>query len=199
MWLPLHPNFVIVGVIIIVAGKLSYLIDTIKGKTKPNKISYGLWALASLIAFTAEISQGVGIHSLLTFSVGFGPLIIFLASFVNKQAQWKLSGFDIGCGVLALVGLFLWWFTKVGNIAIAFSIAADALAALPTIIKSYLYPHTENPWSYVGDVIGAGITLLTISAWNFADIGFPIYILIINFAVSSLLFHGYWQKPTPPR
>ncbi len=73
----INENFVILGVVIGFIGSLSYLLSTIKGKTKPNRVTWFLWAIAPLIAFAAEIKEGVGIQSLMTFSVGFGPLLIF--------------------------------------------------------------------------------------------------------------------------
>src|SRR3990167_6200007 len=108
----LHPNFVILGFIIGLVGSLSYLIDTIKGKIKPNRVTFFLWALAPLIAFAAEVKQGVGIQSLLTFSAGFIPLLIFIASFLSKKAAWKLHKFDFLFGGLSLLGLVLWYITK---------------------------------------------------------------------------------------
>lgn len=56
----INENFVILGAIIGFIGGLSYLVSTIKGKTRPNRATWFLWALASLIAFSAEIKQGVG-------------------------------------------------------------------------------------------------------------------------------------------
>jgi hypothetical protein len=94
----INQNFVIVGAIIAAAGSVSYLIDTLKGRVKPNRVSFLLWSLAPLIAFFAEIQQGVGIQALMTFIVGFLPLTIFIASFVNKKAVWNLTGFDLICG-----------------------------------------------------------------------------------------------------
>jgi uncharacterized membrane protein len=140
----INQNFVIVGAIIATAGSLSYLIDTLKGKVKPNRVSFLLWSIAPLIAFFAEIKQGVGIQALMTFTVGILPLTIFIASFVNKKAVWNLTGFDLICGALSVVGLVLWFITKSGNIAIIFSILADALAALPTVVKSFNYPEAES-------------------------------------------------------
>jgi len=175
----INENFVILGAVIGFAGSLSYIVATIKGKTKPNRVSWFLWALAPLIAFIAEMKQGVGIQSLMTFMVGFGPLLVFLASFINKKAEWKISRLDWFCGFLSLAGLFLWYITKVGNIAIIFAILADGFAAVPTIIKSYHFPETENWHVFLTSIINAGITLLTIKTWNFAHYGFPIYILII--------------------
>lgn len=183
----INQNFVILGAIIATAGGLSYLIDTLKGKVKPNRVSYLLWSIAPLIAFFAEIQQGVGLQSLMTFIVGFLPLTVFIASFVNKNAEWKLTSFDVTCGVLSVVGLVLWFITKSGNIAIMFSILADGLAALPTIVKAFTYPETESAWPYFTSTISAGLTLLTIQVWDFATYAFPLYILLVTIVISSLV------------
>lgn len=53
-------KFVFLAVILNFLGSLSYLIATIKGEVKLNKVTWFIWALAPLIAFAAEISLGVG-------------------------------------------------------------------------------------------------------------------------------------------
>lgn len=183
----LNSNFVLVGILIGALGSLSYLIDTVRGKVKPNRVSFFMWSIAPLIAFAAEAKQGVGIQSLMTFSVGFFPLTIFISSFVNKKAEWKLTSFDLACGFLSLVGLTLWLITKVGNVAIFFSIMADGLAAIPTLTKAYNYPETESPWPWITASINAGFTLLTIKTWNFSTYGFPAYICIVTFIIFSFV------------
>jgi len=183
----INQNFVIVGAIIAAAGSLSYLIDTLKGRVKPNRVSFLLWSLAPLIAFFAEVKQGVGIQALMTFIVGFLPLTIFIASFVNKKAVWNLTGFDLMCGALSIIGLVLWFITKSGNIAIIFSILADGLAAMPTIVKSFNYPETESAWPYFASTISAILTLLTVKVWNIANIAFPLYIVLITLVIFSLV------------
>ena len=183
----LNENFVILGVLINFFGTLNYLIATIKGKAQPNRVTWLLWAFAPLVAFSAELNKGVGIHSLFTFIVGFNPLLVFLASFVNKKAEWKLGTFDYLMGGLSLLGILLWYLTKDGNYAIFFAILGDIFAAVPTIVKSYHYPETENHWPYSTALIASIITLLTIDIWNFAHYGFPIYILIINIIFVSLI------------
>ncbi len=178
-------NFVIVGVLLQFFGSFTYIIDTIKGKVQPNRVSWLLWSIAPLIAFAAMLKQNVNIvEALGTFIVGFVPLLVLIASFVNKKAEWKITRFDLICGFLSIVGLLLWLVTKVGNIAIIFSIVADGLAALPTIVKSYKEPETENSSPFFFAIINAGIVLLVITTWNFENFGFPLYL----FFVSLILF-----------
>lgn len=180
-------RFVFLAVTLNLYGGLNYLIDTIKGKVRPNKVTWFLWALAPFIAFVAEIKEGVGISSLMTFIIGFNPLLIFLASFINKKAEWKITKFDLVCGALSLVGLILWNLIRSGNIAILFVLIADGLAAIPTIIKSYKEPETENYRVYFWAGISGVITILTIKIWNFAHLAFPLYIVLISLILALLI------------
>lgn len=191
----LDQNFIIIGTLIGAAGSLAYLIDTVKGKVKPNRVTFLLWSIAPFIAFAAQIKQGVGLESLMTFSTGFLPFTVFIALFVNKKAEWKIIKFDIVCGVLSMIGLILWLVTKVGNVAITFSILADGMAAIPTIVKAYKYPDTEMAWPWIATVFGVVLTLLTLNELTFANSGFIIYILLVNTLIFSLVQFRIGEKP----
>lgn len=180
-------RFIFVAVALILFGDFTYLIYTIKGKVKPNRVTWFLWALAPLIAFAAQLSQGVGLFSLTTFAFGGFPLLIFFASFLNKKAYWKITKFDLICGALAIAGLILWQVTQVGNWAILFAIASDGLAAVPTIVKSYKAPETENYQVYLFNAIGSVIVLFAIRQWDFAHYAFPMYIFSVGFILFLLI------------
>jgi hypothetical protein len=179
----LNESFVLVGALIGASGAFAYLWDTIRGKVKPNRVSFLLWSVAPMIAFAAQVEQGVGLESLMTFTSGFLPFLTFAASFVNKKAEWKLTRFDVACGFLSAAGLILWLITKVGNVAILFSIVADGLAALPTLIKAYKHPETEIAWPWIATCIGIVLTLLTLKEWTFANSGFIVYIFIVDLMI----------------
>jgi len=168
-------------------GSGRYVFQVLKGKTKPNRVTWILWALAPLIAFAAEIHEGVGLQSVVTFMAGFSPLLIVIASFISARAVWKLTGFDIVCGALSLLGLILWLLTRHSDIAIAFSIAADGLAGLPTLVKSYKEPETESYLVFLLASVSSALTLLTIDHWTFANYGFPLYLLVICIALVTLI------------
>lgn len=183
----LNENFVYLGILINAIGSLSYLIYTARGKIKPNRVTFFIWSIAPFVAFAAQKSQGVGLQSLMTFTVGLFPLLIFITSLVNKKAYWKLTMFDLTCGALSLMGLLLWYLTKVGNIAVFFGALADGLAALPTIVKAYYYPETESAWPWFASFMQGVIILLTIKQWTFEYYGFPIYYTITVFVIFVLV------------
>ncbi len=175
-----------------------YIRSMFVGSTKPNRMSWLMWAIAPLIAAAAAISSGVGWAVLPVFMAGFSPLLIFSASFFAKKAYWKLSTFDYACGVLSAIALVLWYFTKDPDIAIVFAIASDGLATVPTFMKTWAHPETESVWPYVMGVFGAVTSLLAISAWSFSAYGFPSYLIVANLvvvlAVYQKLFTCRWKK-----
>jgi hypothetical protein len=175
----LDPRFVILGAVFNLIGSTNYAWSTLRGHTQPNRVTWFLWALAPLIAFAAELGEGVGLQSVMTFMVGFGPALVLIASFLNPNAYWKISRFDLICGGLSMAAIVLWLITRSGNAAILFTILADGLAGAPTLVKAYRFPETENYRVFMFAAISAFITLLTIDTWNFAHYGFPLYIFII--------------------
>lgn len=150
-------------------------------------MTWFLWILAPALAFFAQIQQGVGLESLATFIVWFVPLLVFIASFVNKKAEWKIQKLDIYCGLFSLLGLIMWLVTRVGNIAIVFGILADALACIPTIVKSWHEPETESISVFFFGTINAAIGLLIIQTWNFENYAFLAYLLAVNILLTILI------------
>ncbi|MCA9327651.1 hypothetical protein KDA14_03940, partial [Candidatus Saccharibacteria bacterium] len=155
----INENWIFLGALFSLVGGLSYVRDILRGKARPNLVTWYIFMLAPMIAFASMISQGVGFRqSLLTFMVGFNPLMIAVTgTFFTKHPKWKITRFDVYCGALSLLGLALWGITREGNVAIALSIAADFLAFIPTIVKGYRYPDTESPWLFMFGLANATI------------------------------------------
>ena len=183
----INDKFIILGVLIQLWGCFVYARDTIRGDTKPNRVTWFLWFLAPSVAFAAEINKGVGFLSLMTLSVGLGPLMVLAASFASKKAYWKLHWTDYLCGMLSLVGILLWLIYREANLAIIFSIAADLSAAAPTLVKSFNHPETESVEAYWVAIVNAGIALLVVKTWTIAQYGFPIYIFLVNIAFVAFI------------
>lgn len=166
-----------------------YIRSIFIGGTKPNRVSWLMWAIAPLIGTAAALSKGVGWAVLPVFMAGFSPFLIFTASFFAKKAYWKLSTFDYVCGVLSALSLFMWWLTKDADIAIVFAIASDALASIPTILKARTNPETESVWPFIIGTFGAASSLVIATFWTFSEVAFPIYLIGVNTMVLFALYH----------
>ena len=157
-----------------------YVRSMLKGSVKPNRVSWALWSIAPMISFSASVSNGTGLAAVPVFMAGFGPLIIFVASFAVKGGHWKLAKLDYSCGLLSVLALVFWAMTSDPNIAIGFSILSDTLASVPTIIKGWQYPETESAWPYLVGIFGGLTSFLAITEWTFSQYAFPAYLVIIG-------------------
>jgi len=181
---------VILGALVNFFGSLPYVIQTLKAQTKPNKISWGMWSVAPLIATAAALYSGAGWAALPVFMSGFMPLVIFVVSFINPNAYWKLELFDYLCGICSVLALILWAITKQPVIAVIFAIASDFLAGVPTLIKGWQHPETESGFVFFAGLINAATALFAVRSWTFAQYGFPIYLMVMN----TLLFSSIWHS-----
>jgi len=177
-------------------GGLAYIKGTLRGETKPNRVTWFLWAVAPFIGTAAALSDGVGWAILPVFMAGFVPMLVFISSFVNKNAYWKLGRFDYTCGAFSVLALILWVITQQPIVAILFAIIADGFAALPTLVKSWSYPETESPWVYAATVFSSFAGLLVIQIWIFSEYAFPLYLIVINLVI---LLSIYRSKIIPKR
>ena len=187
-------NFVWVALAVAAYGNYFYLRDTLKGETKPNRVTFFLWGAAPLISFFAQKEGGGGIQILYTLIIALMPLIILAASFYDKKAYWKLTKFDVGCGILSLIALGILISTDQTLLALVFSVIADLFAGMPTIIKSYKYPDTETVSACALEIVSSIIVVLTIHDWSFVNYSFAVYILFMNILFTSLLVFSPKRK-----
>ena len=143
-----------------------------------------------LVGRAVALGGGGGLRTLPTFVVGFMPLLVFIASFHNSAAVWKVRRFDYACGVMSVVGTVVWFVTRSGVLAISAAIVADFLAGVPTLMKSWTHPETETVHTYVGAVLSMIILLLTIDHWTFDVAAFPLFIVCMG---SVEIFFVGWE------
>lgn len=188
---------VIISAIISLTGAFAYIRDMFKGVTKPNLVTWGLWAFAPLIATGAALSVDASPWSTLRiFMSGFGPLLVFIFAFIVKQGYWKLSIFDYVCGGLSVVALLIWLIADSPIIAILVAAIADLFATLPTVIKAWKYPETETLYTYFVGLFTASIVIPAIPIWNIENSAFQIYLLIANTTLFIIVLRGFLKNRT---
>lgn len=187
---------VLLGAIVNIAGSFLYIKETFEGKTKPNKMTWIMWSIAPFIATAAALSNGIRWAALPVFISGFVPFLIFLGSLASKKAYWKLERFDYICGLFSALALILWAITKHAEIAIVFAIISDASAGLPTLIKSWKYPDTETVEAYMAGLFSALTSFFALRVFNFSEIAFPIYLVLMCSALIIAGSRSKWKKLT---
>ncbi len=183
---------VLVSAFLSLAGSAAYVRDTLAGRTKPNRVSWFLWALAPILGSAAAISAGGDIWATVrVFLAGFVPLIVLVASFANPRSYWQISRFDLACGLCSLLALIMWGVIGSPVLAILFFAMGDGFATLPTIYKAWKFPETETGITFLLGLLAVILILPSIPKWNIENSAFQIYLLIAN---SFIAFSIYRKK-----
>jgi hypothetical protein len=180
-------RFVYLAALLSVVGAWSYIRDTLRGVTSPNRVTWSLWGVEGVLAFAVEIQQRVGLASLMTLMLGLVPCIVVFVSFRNPHSVWRIGTFDIFCGSISLAGIVFWAFVNQPTVALVSFVVADQVAALPTIRKSWLAPSTESPRVFFMGFLNCAITLFTLKSLTTAGALFPGAILVTDLVIGLLI------------
>jgi len=185
----LPENIIYITILISFIGYFFYLKDILWGKTRPNLVSWFLWALAPFLGVFFQIRAGAGLSVIPVFMAGFGPVLVIIVALFKKNGYWEISVLDIICGVFSFLALVFYAFTHNLGISILFAILSDGLAAIPTIIKSWKFPETETSAVYMPSIINNILALLIIQKWFFSIYAFNIYLILVNVIILFCLYH----------
>ncbi len=183
----IDPRFVYLAAALALYGVYDYVRATLRGETQPNRVSWGLWGVAGVLAFVVEVQSHVGLAAVMTLMFGVVPLIVVAASFWNPKSVWRVGPFDLACGCVSVVGIVFWAVIHEPTVALVAFISADQVAALPTVRKSWLAPETESPKVFVTGAVNCAITLLTLRHFTTEGAVFPGAILVCDAVISALV------------
>lgn len=164
-----------------------YIRDIIKGKTKPNVVSWFTWTLLLVIATSAAFAAHQPRSAFLTLGdlIGTGTTLLLGL----KYGIAKFSWFDGACQVAAIVGLILWLAFNSPAIAIIASIVVDLIAAMPTLRHSWLHSEEETWETFAVLVVASALTIISLSTFSVISLSFALYLLTINFAIASTVIY----------
>lgn len=176
------------------SGFLRYLISIYQGKTRPNRVTWWVWAVVGLILCSSYYSS----ESLNTIwvpaSLAVGPLIIAICAIKYGEGGW--SRFDQGCLLSAGISLLLWWRFSSPAIALLINIVIDFLGALPTIRKSYYHPHSEDTLTWSIFLTANTLNLFALKNWSFALSAYPFYLFCNTVVIVAFLLRPKIQSQT---
>ena len=135
---------IICGVLFQLYGATAYVDGMFRGYVKPNMVSWFLWGVIPCISAYVMFVEGAVMASIPVLAIGIIPFIIFVLTLLVKDAYWRLGVIDVLCGLLAIGAMFMWFITRDPFLTVLFSLLAEFLSAVPTLIKTYTNPETES-------------------------------------------------------
>jgi hypothetical protein len=177
--------------IVILISFLPYIRDIFKGRTKPEKYSWLIWAFLGAIAFFSQFAKGAS-HSLIMTGAQFlGDLSIFLLAL-----KYGFGGF-LKRDKIALAGagasLILWYITREAAVALFIVIFIDAIGVFLTAIKAYENPGTETASTWALTFAAGILGCIAVGKFNLILLAFPFYIALAGAAILLAMKFGFWK------
>lgn len=162
-----------------------YLLDTLKGKTHPNLVTWITWSMLNGLSTLAALSAGAPQTALLSGAATIGTGAIVLAGLKNGVKRY--TRFDIICQGLALAGLVLWKLTNDPNTAVALAIGVIIIAAIPTWHHAWVAPRAETWEGFAMGGVAAILTFASLTDFTFASLAYPTMFLCNSILMTSII------------
>ncbi|MFA6076942.1 MAG: hypothetical protein WC735_02600 [Candidatus Paceibacterota bacterium] len=176
---------IIAGIIAFLAYVV-YVISIFRGKSKPNRATWWIWAFMGLVLALSYHFSGAENTIWVPYVEFFGPLTIAILSL--KYGEGGLNDkTDLICLGGAILSIILWIIFNNPVVALVTNLAIDSFAIVPTIKKSYLRPEGEDFWAWFGTGLADSLNMFAVERFTFAILIYPIYMLISDLIIIFIL------------
>jgi len=175
---------ILAGVIPLI-GVVPYLLDSAKGKTKPNIVTWFTWTLINGINGAAALGDGAvqtAIFSGFAFVATASIVVVGL-----RHGLRKYTAFDITCQIVALLGIPLWLMTDEPALAVALILLVDFAGGLPTLRHAWRAPHEETLATFALSAVGSGLLVASLTRFDFVALAMPLYIFMFDTTILTTL------------
>jgi hypothetical protein len=174
------------GVIAFIAY-LMYIVSIIRGKTKPSRVTWWVYAFMGITIAVSYDLSGASNTIWLPYVEFTGPFLIALLSI-----KYGEGGFDDWTDKICLIGVFLsialWFILDSPLVALVTNLVIDSFAIVPTIKKSYQRPEGEDLPAWLGTGFADVLNLFAAERFSFAILIYPIYMLVSDLIIIFILF-----------
>lgn len=162
-----------------------YTKSMLAGKAKPHRTTRLIVLLTATAGFLGVI------HSPNLAGVIFAVILLIRSTYLFVMACiYGLGGttrLDKYCLIIAIIALGLYFTTGNGLLAITFGILADSIGYLPTFVKTWHKPKSEDPAFFIIECFASLFALFAI--WEIRpDILFPLYFLSSSVSLVILMY-----------
>jgi hypothetical protein len=181
-------NYWIIGTLVLsLISPIFYTKSMVAGKSKPHRVT-------RLIVWLASLAGILGIvHSNNIAGIIFAAIFFVRATYLLIMAfiygVGGVTRLDKYCLVIGILALLLYVVTGSGLLAISTGIIADLIGYIPTFVKTWHKPTSEDPTFFMIEGVASLLAVIAIRQFR-VDILFPIYFVVSSGVVVALIFRN---------
>lgn len=179
-------HFLILGTIALsLISPISYTRSMLARRSRPHRVT-------RLIVWLASVAGLVGLSGTTSLAAQIFAGIFFARATYLLAMSFPFgtgghSRLDLACLTCGIAALISYVITGNGALAIALGIIADLIGYVPTFVKTYRDPKSEDPLFFALEGGAALLGVIAVGSWQ-VGIAFPIYFVLCSALVLALIF-----------
>ena len=174
------------GLVAIISG-LPYIVNTAKGMTKPNLVSWLTWTMISSINTVLAWKVGAVPTEIIAGSSVLVNLAIVILGLRNGTKRYTTV--DIVCQITALVGIVIWLITNQPTLAAVIMTVVSVLSAIPTWRHAWKAPYHETWETFAIGSLANLMTLLSLTSLSLVAVSSPMTFLISDMYLTAVILY----------
>lgn len=179
-----HQAIGVLAGIISLAGFVPYIAGVVSGRTVPSRSTWLIWTLVGAMLFASYHEAGARETIWVALSYVAGPLVVFILSLRHGSRDATLL--DRACLAVSAASAALWAATGEPILALLLNIMVDCAGAVPTIVKLWRDPGSEDMTAWCFFLVAAVLNLAAIREWELSTIVYPAYLFAVAITIVSL-------------
>lgn len=175
----------ILGGLLSLGANVPYILDTVKGRTKPHRVTWGIFFLLNVIFLANQLAAGATSSIWLVVAFTISTFTVFLLSI--KRGTGGTSKLDIVILAGAILGLIVWQLMHSPVPSIIANLVVAAIASIPTYKKAWTHPHTETKISYSLGAVAALMSAISVGKLDVVLLLLPVYAVIYQGSIALVL------------
>ena len=168
-----------------IANAVPYVRDMIRGRTRPHRGTWLIWAVLAIVAFVSQRAAGASWSVVMTGTQAILTTTVFLLAI--RHGEGGMTAGDLSLIALAGAGVVGWLLARTPVVALACVIAADLIAIAMMTPKAYRDPRSETLSMYVLASVGGALAAGAAGSAEASLLLYPGYYCLANAAVAILL------------
>jgi hypothetical protein len=179
--------FGLLSTFFVFAGLIPYFLNINKRIIYPHNLSWLGWAFITFIGAMAMISAGGKWAVLILFANFLSCIIVVLFSIYKKVGIWSTTPYDYLFFGLGIIGIVLWQVFDIPLLALICCVIADLCFGIPTIIKAYKNPKTENSLAWFSSSLSGLLSIFALNSFLISEAIYPVYLFIFDLTILSIV------------
>jgi hypothetical protein len=185
------------GAGIVAVSAVYYAADVLRGGTRPQRTSWGVWALVGILGVASSDAGGAGPGMYAAAVDAVACAVTFLLSVFPRYGKPGGRRLDPYLGLAAVAGVALWQVGPLTDTGAAIcAVTCDTVALWPTLRDARHRPNLESRLSWSADVVGNGLCLAAVGTVSVAALVYPIFLVAAAAAMTAVLLTA--QAPERP-